>query len=315
MKYSSDLQRKGPEILGITIDSQLRFTEQTVTACSKLKSRTKIIQALAGTDWGMQGSVLRHIFNAYARPGGLYAAGVWYSFTPQTNRNKLESLNYQVARKITGAPKGSNAAATCREAQLPPIFPVAEEESARLFNKIENLDSSHYLAHMTTDAPRRRLKAHGTGGFRPCFRTTAKNRLNDINSTDVKEALKDEREPRFLEHYLLRTDPESIHRRATGGEFLESVTGRTRTEKTTLHRLQLNRHLPLHSTKHRHGNTEDTSCEHRGTEDEEDTEHFLLYFPRWEAERKTYLGEHPDFKLLQTAPENVLKFVRKTGLF
>ena len=141
------------EILGINFDSQLRFTEQTVTACSKLKSRTKIIQALAGTDWGMQGSVLRHLFNAYARPGGLYAAGVWYSFIYQTNRNKLESLNYQVARIITGAPKDSNAAATCREAQLPPIFHSAEEESARLFNKIENLDSSHYLAHMTTDAP------------------------------------------------------------------------------------------------------------------------------------------------------------------
>ena len=105
VKYSSDLQRKGPEILGITFDSQLRFTEQTVTACSKLKSRTKIIQAVAGTDWGMQGSVFRHLFNAYARPGGLYAAGVWYSFTSQTNRDKLESLNYQVARIITGAPK------------------------------------------------------------------------------------------------------------------------------------------------------------------------------------------------------------------
>ena len=315
VKYSSDLQRKGPEILGITFDSQLRFTEQTATARSKLKTRTKIIQALAGTDWGMQGSVLRHLFNAYARPGGLYAAGVWYSFTSQTNRDKLESLNYQVARIITGAPKGSNAVATCREAQLPPILHVAEEESARLFNKIGNLDPSHYLAHMTTDAPRRRLKAHGTGDFRPCFRTTAKNRLNDINSTDVKEALKDEREPRFLEHYLLKTDPESIHRRATGGEFLESATGRTRTEETTLHRLRLNRHVPLKATKFRHGITEDPSCEHCGTEEEEDTEHFLLYCPRWEAERKTYLGEQPDLKLLQTAPENVLKFVQKTGLF
>ena len=132
-----------------------------------------------------------------------------------------------------------------------PILHVAEEESARLFNKIENLDPSHYLAHMTTDAPRRRLKAHGTGDFHPCFRTTAKNRL--IGSTDVKKVLKDQREPRFLEHYLLKTDPESIHRRATGGEFLESVTGRSRTEETTLHRL--NRHIPLKATKHRHGST------------------------------------------------------------
>ena len=120
--------------------------------------------------------------------------------------------------------------------------------------------------------PRRRLKAHGTGVFRPCFRTTAKNRLNDIDSTDVKKLLKDEREPRFLEHYLLKTDPESIHRRATGGELLESVTGRSRTEETTLHRLRLNRHIPLKATKHRHGNTEDPSCEHCGTEDEEDPE-------------------------------------------
>ena len=155
-----------------------------------------------------------------------------------------------MARIITGAPKGSNAAATCREAQLPPILRVAEENqpgSSTRSKTWTRATTPH--TWQQTPPPRRRLKAHGTGDFRPCFRTTAKNRLNDINSTDVKEALKDEREPRFLEHYLLRTDPESIHRRATGGEFLESVTGRTRTEETTLHRLRLNRHIPLNSTK------------------------------------------------------------------
>ena len=112
------------------------------------------------------------------------------------------------------------------------------------------------------DNRRPQLKGQITGDFRPCFRTTAKNRLNHIDSTDVKKALKDEREPRFLEHYLQKTDPEAKHRRVTGGQFLESVARSSRTEATTLHRLLLDRHIPLRATKATTKATRNTNRKH-----------------------------------------------------
>ena len=78
-----------------------------------------------------------------------------------------------------------------------------------------------------------------------------------------------------------------------------------------MHRLRLNRHLQLKGTKHGQENAEFPTCEHCATEDEKDTEHFL-YCPRREAERNPCRGNQPDLKLLQTALENVLKFIQKT---
>jgi len=64
-----------PKILGVTFDSQLRFTAHTSMAVAKLKGRVNVLKALSGTSWGANERTLRDLYVGYARPAALYAAG------------------------------------------------------------------------------------------------------------------------------------------------------------------------------------------------------------------------------------------------
>ena len=115
------LYTKNPTMLGVTKDPQLNFTEHARLAASNMAKRNSILATLSGKDWGLLANDLRHLYTSYVRPGGCYGAGVFFHFLSDSSAKKLESANYTAARAITGAPKGSPAAATCREAGLPKL--------------------------------------------------------------------------------------------------------------------------------------------------------------------------------------------------
>ena len=104
---------KNPYIFGITFDSQLSFNAQAKKSADKLKKRTRILQALAGRNWGLTAIDLTTLYKNYARSGGTYASGVWFNFLADSWADKLESANYQAARVITGIPRGSPIHPTC----------------------------------------------------------------------------------------------------------------------------------------------------------------------------------------------------------
>jgi len=155
------------KILGVTIDSQLRFTQHSKYAIAKLSARTNIIKALTGTKWGANEHTLRSLYVGYARPAALYAAGVWLPFLAPTHVSRLESANYAAARVITGAPAGSNSVATCREAGLLPLTLLAKREAADLLLHARRFPDGHVLKRLTHTAPAvpRRLRfPHGLRG-------------------------------------------------------------------------------------------------------------------------------------------------------
>ena len=144
-----------PKVLGVTFDSQLRFSAHSHLASTKLAARTNIMKALAGTNWGADERTLRDLFVGYARPAGLYAAGVWFSFLAPSRAARLESANYAAARIITGAPAGSNSTATCREAGLVPLRLLAKREAASLLLHFQRFPPGHVLRDLTSTAPPR----------------------------------------------------------------------------------------------------------------------------------------------------------------
>ena len=71
-------------ILGVTIDSQLRFHIQTTNSIFKLRSRIA---------WDCDENTLRCLYTVYVHPLAMYAAGVWLPFAAKTNVSKLAAAN------------------------------------------------------------------------------------------------------------------------------------------------------------------------------------------------------------------------------
>lgn len=169
-----------PTILGVKFDSQLRFNAQAQKAATTMAGRVNILRALAGTSWGCDEATLRSLYVGYARPAALYAAGVWYPFLSRTHTNRLESLNYAAARVITGAPRGSNAVATCREAGLAPLTLLARRDAATLLAHAQRFPEGHVLHGLSTSSPDvpRRLRS-GRDALRSSWFDVAQNALRD----------------------------------------------------------------------------------------------------------------------------------------
>ena len=308
------VKKPGPVVLGVTFDSQMRFGFQADYAKKKLNQRIYILQALSGRKWGFTGVELKQLWTSYARPGGLYAVGVWGSFLSKTHLSKLEVCNNKAARLITGAPRGSAAVQTCAEAGLPPLTQVIQEEAATLLHKYQRLPEDHYLHRLGLGERRPRLKSKGEDGMRPDWRGTARKRLDRIGpNQDVREQLKQQREELRTEHYNQVTPETNFHRRATKGIPLPHDTNRTREDEITLHQLRLNRFPYLQQTLHRFGKADSPNCLECNEEVEETSEHFLLQCPRWTEERHQHLGHEPTELQLQDAPANILSFLQSTG--
>ena len=62
-----------PKVLGVILDSQMRFGTHAQHATAKLAARINIVKALSGTSWGADERTLRELYVSYARPTALYA--------------------------------------------------------------------------------------------------------------------------------------------------------------------------------------------------------------------------------------------------
>ena len=102
------------------------------------------------------------------------------------------------------------------------------------------------------------------------------------------------------------------HFEASAGGQIPDFSLLSRRNAVLLHQLRLNRWPGLRATRHRWGleGAESPSCQQCGTEVAEDSKHFLLQCPNTSTLRTQTLGPNPSLSLLQTAPENVLSFVR-----
>ena len=78
--------------------------------------------------------------------------------------------------------------------------------------------------------------------------------------------------------------------------------------------MRANRFPSLRATEHLWGRAPSPQCPHCGAP-KEDTEHFLLYCPKWSDERKDHLGQgNLDITIIQTSVHGVLKFMEATGV-
>ena len=113
--------------------------------------------------------------------------------------------------------------------------------------------------------------------------------------------------------YHTTVPPEHTHRRATEGRCLKYEKEWSRRDQVLLHQLRTNRCPLLQATLHR-WNRPDTDglCSECGVA--EDTEHVICDCPKYQTARSALLGHIPALTVLQSDPDAVLRFMRRTGL-
>ena len=300
---------KKTSILGVTQDTQLRFSEHAKTARKKFLQRLNILKSLSGKDWGLRSVDLRHVCRSYVKSGAMYAYEVWGMCLSKSQIDSLETCNTMAGRLILGAPKGSPSVPVLTEAGLSRLHDDGIDQAAKLLDNCRRFPPGHPLKHLINRRPRQRLKSRESG-LRTDWRTTALQRIAEIpDSTDPREALNLDKEERKRRRYMEEVSEQHIHRTISEGSSLAIAPERTRAEEVALYQLRLNRHPALASTACRHGKQESAKCTKCDMNEDENTTHFLITCPHWTNERLATLGHNPSLRCLQETPEDVLKFL------
>ena len=81
---------KKPRVLGVTLDSQLTFTQHLNNIAAKVQQRNNLLKALAGSIWGYDKETLLTTYQAIGRSILMYSYPVWTPFLKEINWSRLQ---------------------------------------------------------------------------------------------------------------------------------------------------------------------------------------------------------------------------------
>ena len=143
--------------------------------------------------------------------------------------------------------------------------------------------------------------------------TQRPNQTMQIDFQSAKAAIKRSCQKKWSGIYNTTVPLDHPHRRATGGMPIKDEVRWSRREQVALHQLRANRCPQLQATLFRWKRPgTDGTCDVCG--DPEDTEHFICECPKYQGARTGLLGPSPEIDILQTEPDAVIRFIRRTGL-
>ena len=121
MQASGDIR-----VLGVQLDSKLRWQPHMKLLQAKLMTRTAAVQSITGSTWGMTMHAARRVYVSVSRPAITHGALVWY--TPWGLRGhrkgdvtKLKSIQGQFLRAATGAYRATPTEALEVETNVMPL--------------------------------------------------------------------------------------------------------------------------------------------------------------------------------------------------
>ncbi|XP_037811763.1 uncharacterized protein LOC119603706 [Lucilia sericata] len=91
-----------PKILGVTFDSLFTSPAHATAITHKLRSRNKVLKALAGSTWGMDKETLLATYKTIGRSVVNYAAPVWSPSLSDTQWRNIQSCQNAALRTVTG---------------------------------------------------------------------------------------------------------------------------------------------------------------------------------------------------------------------
>ena len=110
-----------PKLLGVTFDRRMTFRAHVDRIAEKMTTRLQQLRRLAGRSWGCSARDLRAVYLAYIRSVADYCGACYLPAASESTVRRLEILQRQAARVITGCVASTPVGALEREANLMPL--------------------------------------------------------------------------------------------------------------------------------------------------------------------------------------------------
>ncbi|GFX98008.1 reverse transcriptase domain-containing protein [Trichonephila clavipes] len=128
--------------LGITLDSELRFTKHIEQTTVKALRKLNILRKLCGTTWGSRPRTLKNAYSSIIRPVLEYAAPIWAPASV-SSKQKLDSIQHHSSKIIIGAVSSTNDEKAEREWGLPPLECRRNLATVQFTNKVRCYEEYH----------------------------------------------------------------------------------------------------------------------------------------------------------------------------
>lgn len=121
--------------LGVILDQRLTFRPHINEVCEKSSNRLKILKRLTGTTWGTSMDTLKLTYTTYILPV-LCFGGELLICASKTNCNKLDVIQNQALRIITGGTKSTPIIAMEMISDIQPLEYKRHTDSLKMYERI-----------------------------------------------------------------------------------------------------------------------------------------------------------------------------------
>ena len=142
-----------PKFLGIKYDRMFSFAEQAKEAASRMAKGSRMLTALAGSDWGWKRDLLLKVFNSAILSGSDYCAPGWQPWLSDAGVAKLTQARNKCLRAITGQFSTSPEDSLRLEVGLPSVKTTIRRSAAIAYEKSKRLMASNPRAAVASGVP------------------------------------------------------------------------------------------------------------------------------------------------------------------
>ena len=124
--------------LGVTFDRRLTWKAHLAQAETKARKKLAILRKLAGTSWGDHEKIFRTEYLGAIRPVLEFGSTAWIT-TAKTNKQRLDKIQNQALRLITGGLKSTPITAMGNITNIPPLSKRRKAKTLLQASKYEHL--------------------------------------------------------------------------------------------------------------------------------------------------------------------------------
>ena len=141
------------KFLGVWFDTHLTFRKHCVEVARRARSRTRVLQALAGSNWGPQTNTLLLFFRTFVEPVCLYGIASWGTAAKDSNLNIVEVVRNEGLRTASGLPRSTKVTTLRTLTGTLPLRTLGEARAAKLFDHALRLPQTPIYASASICVP------------------------------------------------------------------------------------------------------------------------------------------------------------------
>ena len=147
-----------PVFLGVMYDRTLSFRPQAERTAASLSKKARLLTALAGSEWGWDGGLLRRVYQSVLLSSSSYCGAGWKPWAAKSTLGVLDKAQNRGLRRVTGQFSSTPIEALRMEAGFQSADCYARRETALAWEKSIRLPQAHPRKVVASSRVRHRLQ-------------------------------------------------------------------------------------------------------------------------------------------------------------